>query len=198
VLLDYEVVFVGAGDYAAAEDFGDDAGRVAGAVDAMLGLLIGGQALGVESAEAGLVAEERATSHGHAAGEEDIGGSVEPDNGDAGGAKELGGTGLCVGAAAECEDHGFFMFEGTAEDGAELIGFELAEGGFAEAFEHFGDAQAGSFFDAIVEIDEAPGELAGEECTDGGLAGAHEASEAKKVGAGLLGPGRRLRHCVLG
>ncbi len=35
-------------------------------------------------------------------------------------------------------------------------------------------------FDAIVEIDEAPGELAREQRADGGLARAHEAGEAEQ------------------
>ena len=169
------------GDDVAAEDFGDDAGGFAGAVDAMVGELIGGKALSVECAEAGLVAEERATGHSHAAGEEDFGGGVEPNDRDAGGAEEFGGAGLGVGASAEGENDRFFQLLGATESSAELIGFHLAKGEFAKALENFRDTQAGRFFDAIIEIDKAPGELAGEESADSSFAGAHEAGEGEDL-----------------
>ena len=179
--VDDEVRFAGAtGDDVEAENFGDDAGGFAGAVDAMVGELVGRQALRMERAEAGFVAEERAAGHGHAAREEDFDGSVEPDHGHACGAKKFGSALLGVGAAAERENDGFFEFEDAAERGAELVGFDLAKGGFAETLEHFSDAHVGGGFDAVVEIDEAPGELAREECADGGFAGAHEAGEAEQ------------------
>ena len=140
-LIDDEVRFAGAaGDDVEAENFGDDAGGFAGAVDAMIGELIGRQALRMERAEAGFVAEERAAGHGHAAGEQDFDGSVEPDDGNAGGAKKFGRALLGVSAAAEGEHDRFFEFEDAAERGAKLIGFDLAKGGFAEALENFGDA----------------------------------------------------------
>ena len=172
------------GDDVAAEDFGNDASGFAGAVDAMVGKLVGGKALRVEGAEAGFVAEERATGHGHAAGEEDFGGGVEPNDRDAGGAQEFGGAGLRVGAAAEGENDRFFQFLGATESGAELVSFHLAKGGFAEALEDFRDAQAGGCFDAIIEVDKAPGELAGEESANGGFAGAHEAGEGEDLSTG--------------
>jgi len=170
----------GDGRDAAAEDFGDDLRWFTGAVDAMVGELVGREALGVERAEAGFVAEERAARHGHAAGEQDVDGRIEPENGDPGVAKKIGAAGLRVGAAAESEDGAFLEFEGAAEGGAELLGFELAESGFAVAFEELRDGDAGGFFDTVVEIDEAPGELAREEGADRGFARAHETGEAKK------------------
>jgi len=87
---------------------------------------------------------------------------------------------LRVSAAAESEDGAFLEFEGATECGAELLGFELAKSGFAVAFEEFCDGDTGGFFDAVVEIDEAPGELASEEGADRGFARAHETGEAKK------------------
>jgi len=68
-------------------------------------------------------------------------------------------------------------FGGAAKCRTKLVGFELAEGGFAEAFEELRDGDGGGGLDALVKVDEAPGELAGEEGADGGLAGAHEAGE---------------------
>ena len=169
-----------AGNDVEAEDFGDDAGGVTGAVDAMLGELVGREPLGVERAKAGFVAKERTTGHGHAAGEEDFDGRVEPNHRHVCGAEKFGRALLGVGAAAEGEHDRFFEFEDATERGAELVGFDLAEGGFAETLENFRDAHVGGGFDAIVKIDEAPGELAGEERADGGLAGAHEAGEAEE------------------
>src|SRR5579863_2408773 len=155
--------FVGAaGDDIATQNFGDDARGFAGAVDAMIGELIGREALRVECAEARLVAEERATGHGHAAREQDFDGGVEPNDGDAGGAKKFGSALLRVSAAAESEHDRFSQLEYAAERGAKLIGFKLAEGGFAKALENFRDAQVRGVFDAVVEVDEAPGELASE------------------------------------
>jgi hypothetical protein len=186
-LVDYEVGFVGAGgDDVEAEDFGDDARGFGGAVDAMIGELVGREALRVQGTEAGFVAEERAAGHGHAAGKQDFYGRIEPDDGHVCGAEKFGSALLGVSATAETEDDRFFLFEDAAEGGAELVGFDLAESGFAEAFEDFGDAQVCGGFDAIIEVDEAPSELASEERADGGLAGAHEAGEAEQRYA-LLG-----------
>jgi hypothetical protein len=56
------------------------------------------------------------------------------------------------------------------------------------ALEKFGDAQAGSVFYAVVEINEAPGELAGQLGTYGRLAGTHESGE------GDNGDGRSASH----
>ena len=169
------------GNYSAAEDFGNDARGFSGAVDAMVGLLIRRETLRVERAEAGLIAEERAAGHGHAAGEQNVEGGVEPDDGDAGGAKKFGRAGLRVCSAAEREDQRLPVFDGTAESGAELIGFDLAKRGLAEAFENFRDAKASGFFNPMIEIDKAPGELAGQQRADGGFAGTHEAGEAKHL-----------------
>ena len=45
------------------------------------------------------------------------------------------------------------------------------------AFEKFRDAQAGSIFDAIIQIDETPRQLAGELRADSGFSGAHKSGE---------------------
>src|SRR5580704_15165701 len=111
--------FVGAGgDDVEAEDFGDDAGGVAASDEAVIGELIGRETLRVQGAEAGLVAEERAAGHGHAASEEDFDGGVEPNDGDICGAEKFGSAWLSVGAAAEREDDRFVLFEDAAERSA--------------------------------------------------------------------------------
>jgi len=95
---------------------------------------------------------------------------------------------LGVGAATECEYGRFAQFERAAECGAKLRGFEQAERGLAVAFEKFCDAQAGSVFDAVIEINESPGKLARELRADGSLSGAHESGE------GDNGDGRSASH----
>lgn len=171
------------GSDGAAEDFGDDGGGLAGAVDLVIGELIGREALGEKRTETIDIAEERASGHGHAALEKNFDGRIEPDDGNARGAEKFGRAGLGVGAAAEGEDGAFFGFESAAEGGAKLVGLDLAEGGLAETFEDLRDGQAGGFLDAFIEIDEAPGQLASEQGADGGLAGAHKAGEAENLSA---------------
>src|SRR5262249_40020968 len=147
--------------------------------DAVIGELIRRQALGIERAKAGFVSEEWATGHGHTALEQDIDRRIEPEYGDAGVAHELRAAGLGVSAAAESEDGAFFLFSGAAESSAELVRFELAESEFAVTLEELRDGDACCFFDAIVEIDKAPSELACEQRADGGFAGTHEAGESE-------------------
>ena len=144
---------------AAADNFGDNGGRIAGTVDAKIGKLIGNDPLRMKRAEAGFIAEERPAGHSHAAGEKDLDAGVEPDYGNAGVAEKFGGAGLRVGAAAEGEDGGFLFFHGAAEGGAEFVGFQLTEGGFAVTFEKLRNGDAGRGFDAFVEIDEVPAKL---------------------------------------
>jgi len=72
------------------------------------------------------------------------------------------------------------VFSGAAEGGTELIGFDLAERGLAEAFEDLRDFQAGRFFDAFIEIHKAPGKLTGEERAAVGLV-EREGSPAPEV-----------------
>jgi hypothetical protein len=163
---------------AAAKDFRDNRGGIARTVNAKIGELVGDDALRVKRAEAGFIAEERAAGHGHAAGKKDFDAGIEPDDGDAGVAEKFGSAGLRVGAAAEGENSRFLLFDGAAEGGAKFVGFELAERGFAVAFEELRDGDAGGGFDAFVEIHEAPAELASEPRADGAFAGAHKACEA--------------------
>jgi len=163
---------------AAAENFGDNGSGIAGAVDAEIGELVGGEALGVQRAEAGFVAEQRAAGHGHATSKENFYGSVEPDHGDAGVAQKFRSARLGIGAAAESKDCGFTELDGSTESGAQLISFELAEGRFAVAFEKFRNGNAGGGFDTLVKIDEAPAELTRQTSAHSAFAGAHEAGEA--------------------
>src|SRR5260221_5986934 len=68
-----EVTIAGTGgDNASPENFGNDAGWFARAVHAVVGLLIGRQALRVQCAKAELVSKQRAAAHGHAAGQQNI------------------------------------------------------------------------------------------------------------------------------
>jgi hypothetical protein len=177
-----------------AENFCNDAGRFAGTVDAVVGLLIGRQTLRVKGAKAGLVSKKRAAGHGHAAGQQNIEGGVQPDDGDAGCAQKLRRARLRVGAAAEGEDRGFLVLQRAAQSCTELVGFELPKCGLAEPFENLGNAKTRRLFDAVVQIDEAPSQLAGQERADGGLAGAHEAGQAKNLQSRLWWSRRKLRH----
>jgi hypothetical protein len=139
-----------------AENFCNDAGRFAGTVDAVVGLLIGRQTLGVKGAKAGFVSKQRAAGHGHAASQQNIEGGVQPNDGDAGCAQKLRRAGLRVGAAAEGEDRGLLVLQRAAKSGTELIGFELSKCGFAQAFENLRNAKTRRLFDPVVQIDEAP------------------------------------------
>jgi hypothetical protein len=169
----------GSGHDGATQNFGDDLRRLAGAIDSMVGELIGGETLRVEGAETGFVAEQWAASHGHAAGEQNVDGRIEPQDGNTEIAKEFGAAGLRISAAAESQDGAFFVLGGSAESGAELISFELTEGRLAVAFKELRDGDTRGLLDAIVEVDKAPSELTGQQRANRSLAGAHEASKAK-------------------
>jgi hypothetical protein len=69
---------------AATKNFGDNKGRVAGALNAKISELIRGETLRMERAEAGFVAEQGATGHGHAAREQNVYRGIQPDNGNSG------------------------------------------------------------------------------------------------------------------
>jgi hypothetical protein len=181
-------VWVGAGEDAETQDVGDDERRFAGTIHAVVGELVGGSALRMQGAKAGFVAEQRPSGHGHATRKQSFDGRIEPDNGNALRAQKFRRTRLGVGAAAECKYGGFAQFERAAEGGAELRGFQQAEGCFAVTFEKLGDAQAGSVLDALIEINETPGELAGQLGAYGRLAGTHESGEGDDR------DGRSARH----
>jgi len=176
---------------AAAQDFRDNLGWFAGAVHAVVGKLIGREALGVESAEAGFVAEKRTAGHGHTARKENFDGRIQPQDGSAGSAQKIGAARLRVSAAAEGENGAFFQLHGAAERSAELVRFDLAESEFAEAFEYLGNGETGGSFDAVIEIDKVPGEVLREERANGGLAGTHKTGQAKNRHAGLRPAQRR-------
>src|SRR5579883_3489401 len=180
--------FAGSRDDAAAKNFGDDLRRLAGAIDAKIGQLIGRQALRMELAEARFVAKERAAGHCHAAGEQNFDGRIEPEDGHGGGAKKFGAALLGVRAAAESENRAFAKFSGAAEGSAKLIGFELAKGRLAVTLEKLRDGDASGGFNAVIEVDKAPAKLAGQQSADSGLAGTHESGEGKD------GKTWRLRH----
>src|SRR5579885_2276317 len=169
--------FAGSRDDAASKNFGDDLRRLAGAIDAKIGQLIGRQALGMELAEARFVAKERAAGHCHAAGEQNFDRRIEPKDRYSGGAKKFGAALLGVRAAAESENRAFAKFSGAAESSAKLIGFELAKGRLAVTLEKLRDGDASCGFDAVIEVDKAPAKLASQQSADGGLAGTHESGK---------------------
>lgn len=141
----------------------------------------------MKRAKAGLIPEQRPARHGHAARKQNFDGSVQPNHRNAGIAQEFRGTGLRIGATAESENGGFVKFHGATEGGAQLIGFELAEGRFTVAFEKSRDGNAGSFFNALIEVDETPAELTSQACADGAFTRTHETGETKNGGARLKG-----------
>jgi len=150
----------------------------------------------MECAEAGFIAKERTSGHGHAPGKQKLDGRIEPENGGPGVSQKFRAAGLSVGAAAQCEDGCFLEFGGAAEGSPQLVRFDLAKGRFAETLEDLGDGEAGGLFDALIQIDEAPRQLAREECANGRFAGTHEAGEAKDLGAcGRATQRGRLSHC---
>ena len=128
----------------------------------------------MKRAEAGLVAKEWPTSHGHATSEQDVDGGVQPDHWNAGISEEFGSAGLGVSAATESKDCGFVELIGATESRTQLIRFQLTEGRFAVTFKEFGNGDSGSFLDAFVEVNEAPAELACETSTNSTLASAHK------------------------
>ena len=175
---------------AEAKNLGNDLRRIAGSIDAIVGELVGRQALRVKRAEAGFVAKKRAAAHGHAPRKKNFRRRVEPENGNAGSAEKFRAAGLRVGAATEGKDGAFFLFGGAAERGTELVGFHLSENGFAQAFEDLRDGESGSLFNAVIEIDKPPRELAGKQSANRGLAGTHEPGETQNGDAGLC-PARK-------
>jgi len=67
-LFHYEVRVAGdGGNNSAAQNFRNYTRWLAGTVNAVVGLLIGRQSLCIERSKAGLVSEQRAACHGHAA-----------------------------------------------------------------------------------------------------------------------------------
>src|SRR5271168_880762 len=99
--LDYQMGLAGgAGKDAEAQHLGYDLRGIAGAFDAEVGGLVGGETLGVERAETLLVAEEWAAGHGHTAAEQDFCWGIQPKHRDGSGAKKFWTAGLRVSAAA--------------------------------------------------------------------------------------------------
>lgn len=151
----------------ATENFGNDNSSIPGAVHVKIGKLVRNDTLRMKRAETRFIAEKRAAGHGHAAGKKDFDAGVEPDHRDPGIAEKLGSTGLGIGAAAEREDSWFLLFDGAAKGGAQFIGFELPERRFAMPFKKLRDGDTRGGFDALVEINEPPPELASKTRADG-------------------------------
>jgi hypothetical protein len=73
--------------------------------------------------------------------------------------------------------------DGAAEGVAQLVGFQLTEGGLTMAFEKFRNGDTGGFLDTFVKVDKAPAELAGETSADGAFASTHETGKSDDRGS---------------
>jgi hypothetical protein len=162
----------------AAKNFRHDDGGIPGTIHAKIGKLVRNDALRVERPEAGFIAKQRAACHGHAAGQQNLDGRIQPNHGNARIAEKFGGACLRVGAAPKSEHSGLLLFHGAAERGAQFISFQLAKRGLAVTFEKLRDGNPRGGFNAFVEIHEAPAELAGQSRADGAFAGAHKPGQA--------------------
>jgi hypothetical protein len=65
---------------------------------------------------------------------------------------------LRVGAAAKGENSALFQFGSAAKSGAQLICLDLAKSRFTETLENLRNRKTGGVFNAVIEIDKAPGE----------------------------------------
>src|SRR5258707_3086073 len=142
------------------KDFSYDDRGICRAVHAIIRELVGGNASRVKRAKACFIAKKRPAGHRHATSEQGIDRGVKPNNRNALRAQKFRSALLGVGSATQCEHDRFFHFGGAAERSAKLVGFERPKCLFAMALEKFGDAEAGRFFDAVVQVDEAPCKLA--------------------------------------
>src|SRR5882724_2584353 len=140
------------------KDFRYDDGGVTGTIHTKVSKLIRRQALAMQRAKARLIAEERTAGHGHAASEQRFNRGIEPDDGNALRAQKFGSALLGVSSSAQGKHEGLLCFCCAAEDRTELLGFKRAKGGFAKTFKEFRNAQAGRFLDAVIKVNEAPGE----------------------------------------
>ena len=108
------------------ENLFERAHGIAAAIDAIVGLLEGGQALEIEAAKADFVAEERAVGDLGAAAQQFLDGALQPDERGAMLTEQGKILGLVDGAAAERNDARLAEFEGFADDAEELLVLELA------------------------------------------------------------------------
>jgi hypothetical protein len=184
-------------DNAASKDFRDHLSGIARAVHPKIGKLVRRKPLRVKGAKTGFIAKEWTAGHGHAAREKKFDGRIEPQNGDTGVSQKFRTTGLGIRASAEREDCGFLQFGSAPKSGAKLVSFDLAKSRFAEAFENLRDGKSGGLLDAFIQIDETPGQLAGQKSADSRLAGTHEAGKANDLRArGGATQRGRLSHCL--
>lgn len=142
------------------KDFRDDESGIGGAVHAVIGELVGRNALCMELAKTGFIAKKRPAGHSHAAREERFDGRVEPNDGNILRAEKFRSALLRVSSTAEGEYNRFFGFRCAAKNDAELFRLKRAEGRFTKAFEELRDAKSGRFLDTLVEVNKTPGELA--------------------------------------
>jgi len=177
-LFDKEMrIGIGLRKYAEPENIGDDDRRIATAVDAKIGQLIGRETLRVQRAKAGFVAKQRTSGHGHATREQSLDRRIEPDDRNVLRTQKFRRTMLRIGASTQRQHDRFTKFKRAPERAAQLRRFEHAKRRFAMTLEEFRDARARRRFDQVVEIHKPPGKLPRQQCADSGLARAHEAGQ---------------------
>lgn len=153
---------------------GDLGGRESVDENGDVGSAVERQAALVASFKVGLIGEDGAGVLGTAAaGEGGRQSDFEMDEEGSGAVEEQAAGRIpfdC--ASAKGEDEGV----GGGETGDGGV-FAVAKGGFTVAGEELGDGHAGFGFKDVVGVEEAPAEALGDEWTDGGFTGAHEAGE---------------------
>ena len=100
---------------------------------------------------------------------------------------------LHEGPASQCDDgSGWKLFK----NGAQGVGFDLAEARLAISGEKVGNAEALAAFDFLVEINKGPGKMGGQEAAYAGFASAHKpgkSDDARSAGGGAgLGMARHV------
>src|SRR5271157_1578879 len=164
---------------AAAQDFADHGGKVAGTLDTIISKLVRREPLRVERAKAGFVAEQWPSRHGHATRQQNFDRSIDPDDRYAGVARKFRRPGLCVRASPQRQNRGLHALDGAAQGATQLIGFQLAKRGLPVAFKKFRYRNPGHLFDFFIEVHEAPAELFCEAGAYRAFAGTHETGEAE-------------------
>src|SRR5208282_4855081 len=139
------------------------------------------QALAVQLAEAGLIAEERPVGDVCAALKQLLDRTVQPNQRDAVPLekRKIGGLSGC--AAAERDNRGPAERRGLAQRFFEFFVFDLPKGRLALLREDLRNGKSCHIRNSAVEIHVNPTDLPCEKSSDGGFAAAHEAREAEKL-----------------
>src|SRR5271169_4338558 len=115
------------------------------ALDTVICKLIRREPFLIETAETGLVAEERAVLDPRAAREQFINRAVKPDKHSAALSQQRDIFGLSRCASAEREDARLVEFDGLGDDSRKLLVLQISESGLAQAVENFGNGEPAGF-----------------------------------------------------